>query len=328
MNPPDRTLIYRVTRGGHVMGEFDIDRIVELLDSGEFMWTDLCWHQGMSGWAPLASLRSEIAAAKAFPPLAAAPAVSMAGRRRAAQAGAAPVATHAVANGLAGWGWVFAGVFLGAIVGLLTTHFFPTVVQVDRTVEKIVEKPVEVVKVIDRRVEVPAVLTKEQRDAVTFHRRFYDFDKLKEGAWLFKLSERVKVVTNITGAGAYAFSEGLVKAKTESAFRNQGFKVVADDSKDYPFSVVYVSGVFVESGVTPGVGVAGSYSITMNQPVIFVNAFDHSGAENVVMKYGELPLYERSGVMIYGSGRFQEIVTGYDNLAQQAASELRKAMDN
>ena len=332
MNPPNRTLIYRVSRSGHVMGEYDIDRIVELLDSGEFLWTDLCWAQGMAGWAPLSNLRAEVAAAKAFPAAAAMPTPVASGPRR-MQAPATQVATtQASTPSVAGWMWIVGGVTLGALVGLLTTQLFPNVVQVDRPVEKIVEKvvdrPVEVIRTVERRVDVPAVLTAEQKMADTFFKRFYDLSERKKGARLFNLSDRVKVVLNFSGSGTHAFSEGLVRAKVESAFRGQGFKVLSDESTDYPFSVVHVNGVFLDASSTASPPVVGSYGISIAQPVIFVNSFDVAGPAGVVIKGGELPLYDLSGVMYYGSSRYGEIVDGYEKLAQEAAGELRKARDN
>ena len=74
--------------------------------------------------------------------------------------------------------WATVGT-VGALAGLMTTYFFPTIVVVDRPVEKIVEKPVEVVRtvekvvdrpvevvrMVDKIVEVPTALTPEQQEA-------------------------------------------------------------------------------------------------------------------------------------------------------------------
>ena len=103
MRPPNRSIIYRVSRSGHVMGEYDIDRIVELLDSGEFLWTVFCWTQGIAGLAPLSNLRAEVAAVKAFSAATPTSTLIASGRRR-MQAPSTQVAeTQAAAPGVAGW---------------------------------------------------------------------------------------------------------------------------------------------------------------------------------------------------------------------------------
>ncbi len=330
MNPPDRTLIYRVSRGGHVMGEFDIDRIVDLLDSGEFLWTDLCWHQRMSGWTPLANLRSEIAAAKAFPPVAAMPAAVASGRRPRQPAAGAPVAAPMNAAGSGGWWWVVAGVSSGALIGLLTAHFFPTVVQVDKLVEKVIEKPVEVVRVVEKRVDVPAELTDQQKASITFARRLFDPKQRKSGVSLFKISDRVKVIGGLSGSGASLVSEGRVLAKVESAFRNQGFKVLSNESKEYPYTVVRVGGVYLEnkSGNDSVLGVSGSYEIELLQPLICFSPDDTSGPDGCVIKIGNVVIYGRSGALNYGVNNIAKIPEVYEGIAEEAANDLRKAQDN
>ena len=325
MNPPNRTLIYRVSRNGHVMGEYDIDRIVELLDSGEFLWTDLCWVQGMAAWAPLSNLRAEVAAVKAFPPVAAMPTPVASGRRR-MQAPVAQVATtQAAAPSVAGWMWIVGGVTLGALVGLLTAHLFPNVVTVDRPVEKIVEKPVEVIRTVEKRVEIPARLTPEQIAAEVFYRRFKDFNQHKKGSPLLKVSDRVKVFILITGSGKNAVSEGLVRAKVESAFRSQGFKVLSDDSKEYPFSGIEVKGTIVQTDAGP---VAGNYAIEISQSISYMDSFDEATPENLVIKSNDITLYRKGGVFYYGNQHFDDIIKSYDKTAQEAAGELRRAIDN
>jgi hypothetical protein len=314
------------------MGEYDIDRVVELLDSGEFLWTDLCWTQGMAGWAPLSALRGEIAAAKAFPPVAAAAAPVASGRRLRQAPPAQPAASQANAPAASGWAWVVGGVTLGALVGLLTAHLFPNVVEVDRPVEKIVEKivdrPVEVIRTVERRVDVPAALSAEQKAAEVFFRRFFDFNEHKKGNALFKVSNRVKVFTNFSGDGKYAVSEGLVRAKVESVFRSQGFKVLTEDSKESPYSIIDINGNILDSGSRPGISVSGSYSIEISQFVHFMSSSDDASPSTMVIKDAELTLYRKGGVLIYGSQHFGDIPEAYEKFAQQAAGELRKAYDN
>jgi hypothetical protein len=332
MNPPDRSLIYRVSRGGHVMGEFDIDRIVDLLDSGEFLWTDLCWCQGMSGWTPLANLRSEVAAAKAFPPVAAMPGPVATGRRTRQSAAGPTVAIQKSAAGFAAWWWVVAGVSLGALIGLLTTHFFPTVVQVDRpvdrVVEKIVEKPVEVVRVVEKRVDVPAALNSSQAEAILFHQRLQDMKSHKDGPRLLKVSNSVKVFASFSGDGAYAVSSGLVTSRVESAFRRQGFKVLTRESEEAPYSVVRVRGNMLNTDISGTSIVSGSYEVSIQQFVTYFNPFNDMSDRLMPIKSEEVTLYEYSGAFIYGRTNFRSIPEVFEKAAEQAANALRKAYDN
>ena len=331
MNPPDRTLIYRVSRGGHVMGEFDIDRIVDLLDSGEFLWTDLCWCQGMAGWAPLANLRSEVAAAKAFPPVAAMPAPVASGRRPRQPVAGPTVAAPKVAAGSAGWWWAVAGISLGALIGLLTTHFFPTVVQVDRpvdrVVEKIVDRPVEVV----RTVEKEARLTSEQRNALAFVDRILEGKDTKLGITLFKLSDKVKVISRVGGDGSSNPALSVVPARVESVFRRYGFRVLSADSEDYPFTIVYVGGVILQntdSSTGRTTSLSGFQSVALAQPVVYFSTYDEIGSSSMPIKKANITLYEKRGSFNYGSSYLTKIPDLYEKSAEMAAAELRKAQDN
>jgi len=342
MNPPDRTVIYRVSRNGHVMGEYDIDRIVELLDVGEFLWTDLYWGQGMADWSPMTNLRSEVLAAKTFPPVVAMSRPAASGRRGMSPAGA-PVSASA-ASRVAGWWWGVGAVLLGALAGLLTTHFFPTIVVVDRPVEKIVEKivekpvevvrtvekPVEVIKMVDKIVEVPAVLTPEQNASIVFTRRLFDTEQRRIGVSLFKLSDKVKVIVDLEGEGASRLSGGLVQAKVESAFRRQGFKVLSKDSDDYPFTIVEVNGVFLENKYGDGsvIGISGSYELEIRQPLICFNPWDFSGPEKRMIMGGNVKVYEKAGTLKYGISNLYKVPDVYEGIAEEAANDLRKAQDN
>jgi hypothetical protein len=347
MNHPDRTVIYRVSRNGHVMGEFDIDRIVELIDAGEFLWTDLYWEQGMSAWAPMTNLRSEVLAAKAFPPVPATPRPVSSGRRGLPPVGAS-VAAPASASGFSGWWWVAGALLVGVLSGLITTHFFPTIVEVDRPVEKIVErvvekvvekpvevvrtveKPVEVVRMVDKIVEVPAALTPLQSASITFSQRLFDPSQRKSGISLFKLSNKVKVYEDFDGSGAHLVPTGVIVARVESIFRRQGFKVLSKDSQDFPFTAVSVGGVFLENKWSDGsvVGVTGSYQLELYQPVISFNPYEDVGPEKRLIMEGNVRMYERSGTLKYGNSNLYEIPTVYERLAEQGANDLRKAQDN
>ena len=60
MKPPDRSISYSISCNGHVMGEFEIDRIAELMACGEFKESDLYYAEGMADWDVLASLKKEV----------------------------------------------------------------------------------------------------------------------------------------------------------------------------------------------------------------------------------------------------------------------------
>lgn len=147
MRPPDRSIIYRVSRDGHVMGDHDIDQIAKMLKWGEFFETDLYFAEGMSDWDELASLKKEVEAARAHPPGQAAPTAPVRSRpkvkapppraRLACKPGrqAHPVAASWSPAGL------LPGLCLGLLCGYLWTVFFPQEKTV--TIERTREVPVE-----------------------------------------------------------------------------------------------------------------------------------------------------------------------------------------
>jgi hypothetical protein len=312
------------------MGEFDIDRIVELLDSGEFMWTDLWWHQGVTAWSPLTNLRQEVAAVKAFPPVTASPASVVSGNRRSAQPSGNPPAAQPARQAFSGWWWIVAGVSAGACVGLLTTVWFPNVVEVEKVVEKVVEKPVEVIRVVEKRIEVPAKLTNEQNYSLLFADRLLDPKQHKPGISLFRLSDKVKVIGGLSGSGLRHVPEARIVARVEAAFRNQGFRVLPKDSTEYPYTVARIRGVFLENklGDASLLGVSGSYELELQQPIVCFNPHDTIGLDKCVIKTGNAIVFERSGTLNYGINNVDKITEIYGRISEEAANALRKAQDN
>jgi hypothetical protein len=308
------------------MGEYDIDRIVELLDSGEFLWTDLCWAQGMAAWAPLSNLRSEVAAVKAFPASASMPTPVASGRRRMQAPTSQMAAPQATAPSVAGWVWLVGGVTMGVLVGLLTTQLFPNIVQVDRPVEKIVEKPVEVIRTVER----ASRLTSDQQTAIAFTNRLIDGKDLKVGVSLFKLSDKVKIINRIVGSGSAHSALSVVTARVESMFRQNGFKVLPLESEDYPYTIVYVGGVVLDNTDSNGrtTNLSGFHSVSMAQPITYFSTFDTIGSEGMPIRKTNMVLYEKRGAYYYGSSNFNKIPDLYSKSAEAAAAELRKAQDN
>ncbi len=319
MNPPDRSIVYRVSRNGHVMGEFDIDRIVELLDSGEFLWTDLCWTQGMSGWAPLTQLRGAVAAAKAFPPVAAMPVPVASGRRRVPPPMPQASPSQVTSSSVAGWGWIAGGVILGAVVGLLITYLFPNVVMVDRPVDRVVEKPVEVVRTVEKRVDVPAMLSAVQVEAIDFARARDDAIKREVGwaatAMVPVFDKKVRVVVRSLVAEE-AVSADAVRARVESVLRRNGFQVITEsDNSEFASTILIASLQCADPKDTDQI--SGQLSLTVMQYVLV------SGGG--IQKRAWVTMNDYNYTLHYGSLNFHKIPERFDDFAIRASNDLMKA---
>jgi hypothetical protein len=205
---------------------------------------------------------------------------------------------------------------------------------VDRVVEKVVEKPVDriVEKVVERRVEVPAKLTEGQENAISFATRAWSpKPEFTRPDGLQKLSDRISVVNNISGEGSRHISPGLVQARVERMFRSAGFKIVDSNSTDYPYSIVSIGGVFLESRAYNSqdvISVSGSYSIKILQPLVYFSSWDKTPVAQFKFMRGLIPLYQDGGSLNYGRDNFYKVADIYGALAEEAASSLRKAQDN
>jgi len=205
---------------------------------------------------------------------------------------------------------------------------------VDRVVEKVVEKPVEriVEKIVERKVEVPTKLTEGQTIAIAFAERAWSpKPESTRPLGLQKLSDRISVVSNISGEGSRHISPGLIQARVERMFRTAGFKVVESNSTDYPYSVVSIGGVFLESRTNNSqdvISVSGSYSIKILQPLVFFSSWDKTPVAEFKFMRGLTPLFEDGGTLNYGRDNFYKVADVYGALAEEAAASLRKAQDN
>jgi len=319
MNPPDRSIVYRVSRNGHVMGEFDIDRVVDLLDSGEFLWSDLYWHQGMSGWLAMANLRPEIVAAKAFPSVSAFPSNHVSGRRS-MQSSSKAMTYPAPSARMTGWWWIPGGVLVGALVGLLCAHLFPKVVEVDRPVEKIVERPIEVVRTIEKRVDVPVSLTKEQQEAI-------DYVKERDDAYLREvgvgvtamvpvIEKKIKIFISLDDVLKQSITEESIRARVEGAFRRNGFEVVDPNEKS----------VFCNTLITAEIFRADDKSTTLIAGVMRLRVAQYyvvSGAYVQKLAWFDVKKYESA--LSFGSNNFYKLPAHFEDYAVQAANDLSKA---
>jgi len=319
MNPPDRSVVYRVSRNGHVMGEFDIDRVVELLDSGEFLWTDLCWAQGMAGWVPLTGLRAEVAAAKAFPPVAAVPAPVASGRRRVPPAPALVSPTQAMVSKSSGWAWVAGGITLGALVGLLATHLFPQVVLVDRPVEKIVDRPVEVIRTVEKRVEVPTALTAVQLEAIEFAKKKEDAFRRQVGwgatSMVPVFDKKIRVIVS-SQADQGAVSIESIRARVESVLRRNGFVVVSESDPIQTPSTVMIASLLCADPKNED-QLSGYVGVEVKQ-YMFV-------AGGGIMKQAWVTVTDYGMTIQYGRLNFHQVPGLFDDLAVRASNDLLKA---
>jgi hypothetical protein len=148
MKPPDRSISYSISCNGHIMGEFEIDRIAELLAYGEFKESDLYYTEGMADWDVLASLKTEVEAARAFPPSKAQSAQpapkkpkikTPPPRKRQAPKPASRVQSQPASSG--GKSTFYLPVFVGLACGYVWTLLFPREKIV--TVERVVDVPYE-----------------------------------------------------------------------------------------------------------------------------------------------------------------------------------------
>ncbi|MBL9173480.1 MAG: hypothetical protein JNL10_08105 [Verrucomicrobiales bacterium] len=225
----------------------------------------------------------------------------------------------------------FAGIVLGSVA-------FPREKLVEKpvevVVEKVVEKPVDRVmeKVVDRKVEVPAKLTEYQMMAIAFAERALDSKpEFTRKLGLQKLSERVAVISEISGEGSRHVSPELLQARVERMFRTAGFKVVESTSTEYPYSIVSIGGVFLESrnyNSQEVISISGSYYIKILQPMVFFSSWDKTPLAEFKFMRGLTPLYEDGGTLNYGRNNFDKVADVYGTLAEVAASALRKAQDN
>ena len=302
------------------MGEFDIDRIVEFLDSGEFLWTDLCWSQGMAGWGPLSNLRAEVAAAKSFPPVAAMPVSVAPGRRRMQPPPAPLAATQATAPRFPGWAWIVGGVSLGGVVGLLVAQFYPNVVFVERPVERIVERPVEVVRVIEKRVEVPAALTKQQEEAIAQAAERQDALKRDVGigatAMIPVIAKKVKIFVNMDDNLKQSVSQSAIKARVEGAFRRNGF-VVVEGSGEENFANTLIFAEIFRADDKSSDRIEGVVRLKVSQYYLASGAFVQK------LAWFDVKTYENA--LRFPESSFHKIPTIFEDFAVEATMDLTRA---
>jgi hypothetical protein len=121
-----------------------------------------------------------------------------------------------------------------------------------------------------------------------------------------------------------------VRTAVENAFRRQGFRVLPVGSKEYPYTVVSVGGVYLENRGYGGqvLGVSGSYDLSLRQPIIYFTGHNLTNLADARFYVGEVPLHNDAGTLNYGSNNYWKIPDVYGRMADTAASELRKALES
>ncbi len=239
-------------------------------------------------------------------------------------------------RGVAAW-WLVIAVFFTAIVGVVAGKLLfseiklvekpvevvvekkiEVPVEVIKTVEKRVEVPVEVIKTVEKRVEVPAVLTEYQKAAVQILDGIADAGKRKVGiddTAVFPASDKeVKIMVNIEDEAKPYVSVSEVRARVESIFRREGFKV---HSEGGPASstLIYVKVNLLSTN--EGRVLSGTLSVDIDQ----LGTFWHGG----LWKRAFVTTNRYSTAISYGSNHFGSIPSKMESLAIRASNDLAKA---
>jgi hypothetical protein len=239
-------------------------------------------------------------------------------------------------RGVAAW-WLVLAVFVTAIVGVVAGKvLFSEIklvekpvevvvekkvevpVEVIKTVEKRIEVPVEVIKTVEKRVEVPAALTEYQKAAVQILDGIADAGKRKVGiddTAVFPASDKeVKIMVNIEDEAKPYVSVSEVRARVESIFRREGFKV---HSEGGPASstLIYVKVNLLSTN--EGRVLSGTLSVDIDQ----LGTFWHGG----LWKRAFVTTNRYSTAISYGSNHFGSIPSKMESLAIRASNDLAKA---
>lgn len=239
-------------------------------------------------------------------------------------------------RGVAAW-WLVVAVSFTAIVGIVAGKFlFSEVklvekpvevvvekrievpVEVVKTVEKRVEVPVEVVRTVEKRVEVPAKVSDYDKNAVKIVDAILDADGREVGIGATALyppdGKAIKVLVSVYDSAKPHLSTSEITARVESVFRREGFTV---HSENGPYSatliLVHVNLMSLNEGRT----LAGAVDVAVDQ----VGMFHHGGLWKRAYMSGSR--YGHS--LSYGSNHFHKIPGEIEALAIQAANDLAKA---
>lgn len=227
--------------------------------------------------------------------------------------------------------------------GYSSTYFFPKIVEVEKRVEVPVEKRVEVIvekpveKIIEKRVEVPverivevpAKLTSEQLSFIAEGKAvsLAGFWNDNSPRCFGDKKKTVKVLVNMSDPAKSRTDGAAIRARVESIFRNNGFKIT--DSTNYNTLIsVSVELIEIEIG-TRETGVAGRLSIQVDQLVTakFGWGFESSNETSGGYKrfFAETLSYETLVSVPVNS--YGTIPSKFENLAITASNDLMKACE-
>jgi hypothetical protein len=221
---------------------------------------------------------------------------------------------------------VAGGVALGAVIGLLITSLFPSIVQVDRPVEvvkiveKVVDRPVEVIRTVEKRVEVPAALTPLQQEAIDYFSRREDALKREVGvggaAMLPAAGKRIKVFITIDDLLKNSVTEQSIRARVEAVFRRNGFEVV-DPLDSSGFVNTFVSAEIFRADDKSTVQVAGVMRIVVSQFCLVSSVG--------ITKRAWVDVHRYENAVMFGSSHFYKFPSYFEDFATQASNDLSKA---
>jgi hypothetical protein len=239
-------------------------------------------------------------------------------------------------HGVAAW-WLVIAVFFTAIVGVVAGKLLfseiklvekpvevvvekkvEVPVEVIKTVEKRVEVPVEVIKTVEKRVEVPAVLTEYQQTAVKVVDAILEAEKRKAGigdtAIFPAANKEVKIMVHVYDDAKPYISVSEVRARVESLFRREGFKVYAEDGPSAD-TFIYVNLNLLSTN--DGRTLSGTLSVDIDQ----LGTFWHGG----LWKRAFVTTNRYYHAISYGSNHFGKIPAEIESLAIRASNDLAKA---
>ena len=295
MKAPDRSIIYTVSKNGHVMGDFDIDTLAQHIDWGELSFdSDQYNTDDFDDWRPLSELKGEVTATKANPPQAAATVVR---KPRAKKAPPVKPKRQLVKPSLKAvpkprWGMPLSlGIITGCVAAYVAAHLLMTFIDI-RPEDRIIVRTVD--RIVEKVVEVPGTnaLTPEaarQRDIGVKVESAHDFGNDKAAVFPFDKASPVHLRVSVVGGVIRgAITEARLRDRIESLLRSKGFHF-SPDQNSVETEIEVELQVF---GTAPHI--SGHYAFTLRQRL-------HAGKGDVWRK-GRFPVWR-------GSKYF----TGYDD---------------
>jgi hypothetical protein len=220
---------------------------------------------------------------------------------------------------------------VGAVAGMF---LFPRTLTVEKPVEVIVEKrvevPVEKPVIVEKRVELPAPpfsyepdsggkvsvspddlrIALRMRDAI---RKAGDEPKIAYDAdAIFLPTKTLKIVLTPNPAAATELNPAAIRAAVTAAFEAKGFKVLADDATDGDWNtLVHVE---IDAVTLSPRGLAGRVSVSLRQGML--------GFSNSVWRKVNLPVVSFSDTRNFGAYPSTVVLSIVKTQSERAATEL------